>query len=52
MKTPLYLLEFGMDFRFKKSTYTLCNITEDGMYEARDKSGLIVEFRPDTKVTL
>ena len=50
MKMPLYLLDFGMDFRFKKESYTLCNIATNGMYEARDKLGLIVEFAPSTAV--
>ena len=49
-KMPLYLLEFGMEFKFKSSVYTLVGTTSNGMYEARDKFGLIVEFRPDVAV--
>lgn len=43
-KMPLYLLDAGMDFRYKKETYTLCGIADNGKYEARDKYGLLVEF--------
>lgn len=49
-KMPLYLLEFGMQFKFKSSFYTLVGTTSNGMYEARDKFGLIVEFRPNILV--
>jgi hypothetical protein len=54
MKTrcPLYLLEFGMEFTYKRNSFTLCNITAEGMYEARDKYGLLVEFNPATAVTI
>lgn len=54
MKTrhPLYLLEFGMEFIYKKQTFTLCGYAESGMYEARDKFGLLVEFNPETAVSL
>ena len=38
-----------MDFRFKKSTYTLCR-EENGKYIARDKFGLEVEFKQETAV--
>ena len=44
MKMPLYLLDAGMDFRYKKETFTLCGIADNGKYEARDKYGLLVEF--------
>lgn len=52
MKTrlPLYLVEFGMEFKVKKNVYTLVGTTEKGMYEARDKFGLIVEFNPNIAV--
>lgn len=49
-KLPLYLLDFGMEFKFKSSFYTLVGISSNGMYEARDKFGLIVEFRPNIAV--
>ena len=51
-KYPLYLLEFGMIFLYKKSTYTLCNVADNGMYEAIDKFGLIVNFNPMTAVII
>lgn len=49
-KMPLYLLEFGMNFKIKSNVYTLVGIASNGMYEARDKFGLIVEFRPNVAV--
>lgn len=49
-KMPLYLLEFGMEFKVKSNIYTLVGISLNGMYEARDKFGLIVEFRPNVAV--
>lgn len=49
-KMPLYLLEFGMEFKVKSDIYKLVGISSNGMYEARDKFGLIVEFRPDIAV--
>lgn len=51
-KYPLYLLEFGMEFNYKRQTFTLCNTTANGMYEAIDKYGLRVEFNPATAVTI
>ena len=49
-KMPLYLVEFGMQFNVKNSTYTLVNTSASGMYEAKDKFGLLVEFNPCTIV--
>ena len=51
-KYPLYLLEFGMQFIYKKSTYTLCYVADNGMYEAKDKFGLYVQFNPMTAVII
>lgn len=49
-KMPLYLLDFGMEFKVKSNVYTLVGTAANGMYEARDKFGLIVEFRPNVAV--
>ena len=49
-KLPIYLVEFGMQFRIKSSIFTLLDVNEKGMYEARDKFGLICEFHPNTAV--
>lgn len=52
MKTtmPLYLLDAGMNFQVKKSTYTFIGTAANGYIEARDKFGLLVEFHPATIV--
>lgn len=49
-RVPLCLLDFGMEFKVKSDVYTLVGTAANGMYEARDKFGLIVEFRPDAAV--
>lgn len=49
-KMPLYLLDFGMEFKIKSNVYTLVGTAANGMCEARDKFGLIVEFRPNVAV--
>ena len=49
-KAPLYLLDFGMEFKVKSDIYTLIGTAANGMYEARDKFGLIVEFSPNIAV--
>lgn len=49
-KMPLYLLDFGMEFKVKSNVYTLVGTAATGMYEARDKFGLIVEFQPNIAV--
>lgn len=49
-KMPLYLLEVGMKFKIKSDIYTLVGTAANGMYEARDKFGLIVEFRANVAV--
>lgn len=52
MKTrlPLYLVDFGMQFKYKGDIYTLADVTPTGMYEALNKFGLYTEFKPNTAV--
>ena len=49
-KMPLYLLDSGMLFKIKSEVYTLVGVAVNGMYEARDKFGLLVEFSPNIAV--
>lgn len=49
-KMPLYLLDFGMEFKVKSDVYTLVGTAVNGMFEARDKFGFIVEFQPNVAV--
>ena len=52
MKTrlPLYLLDSGIEFSIKKESYIFIGVADNGMIEARDKFGLLVEFNPSIAV--